>query len=155
MKVANDQVKQYLIEGVTDLSAYDVTATTEQEKLQAVRQIFEREYLWRVDQVGAKAALTEYLQGLPTWADYAYMWVDVDRLGIDWGYVSENSNKSIDAFERRYWTVLSYNLWQLLYTAEFDRYGRALLHTGSGRRHAGITKGPQRKIEGRNHAAIH
>ena len=98
------QFKHELLETI-DGDGYDKYPFNERSKREFLRDTFESEFGWRVDQVGRANAIQEWAQGLPSAVSFPFMNHDIMQLGIKYGALSDDStDKAIDKYIDQYWS---------------------------------------------------
>jgi len=107
-------VKVYIL-GCMDFSSYEAKElTTTREKIKAGREAFYSEYKWAIKNKGELSALTEYLQGLPTWCGIAFYNCEILELAVKWGSLpADYSEKQADKILENYWRFMASKLAQL------------------------------------------
>ena len=105
------------------LDSIDCEGTT-QEKIDFVRECFNSEYGWRVDQVGEVRALIDWLQGLPSAVNIAFYNDDIVSLAKAWGSIPEDATeKQEDKILENYWNFIANKLSQLMHGYRIPKEG--------------------------------
>jgi len=88
---------------------------TDKEALDFFWTRFKSEYGHRIDQVGNRQALTDYLQGLPSTINIPWMNHDILIKAAQWGLIHTNpTEKQEDKLLEGYWSFMSSVLLQLV-----------------------------------------
>lgn len=103
-KQIQPMIRQYILDGIDEgLEGEDLT--TDQEKIQYLRDRFNSEYGWMVERVGKIKACREWLLGLALNVDFSYC--DIEQRLKLWGVIDgTESEKKLDAELDRYWDRL-------------------------------------------------
>jgi len=88
----DQKVKRYIIDCI-DGSGYDVELKTTAEKIDFLRDCFEREYGHEIKRQGQQKALAEYFAGLPSCCTVAFYNTDILALAVEWGSLPENATE--------------------------------------------------------------
>ena len=97
-------IRQYILDCINEgLEGEDLT--TDQEKIQYLRNRFSSEYGWMIQRVGSLKACREWLLGLALMVDYTYY--DIEQRLKLWGIIDgTESEKKLDAELDLYWDRL-------------------------------------------------
>jgi hypothetical protein len=79
-------VKQYILDAI-DFEGYEITATTEAEKLAALDATFRSEYGYMIDRVGYQEAMREWISGLPSCFNIEFRNHAIIELGVKWNSI--------------------------------------------------------------------
>lgn len=79
-------VKQYILDAI-DFEGYEITATTEAEKLTALDATFRAEYTYMIDRVGYQSAMCEWIAGLPSCFNIEFRNHAIIELGVKWNSI--------------------------------------------------------------------
>jgi hypothetical protein len=108
-KISKKQkVKNYILESIDD-SGYSVAPTierekmTEREKVEFLRNCFYSELGWRVEQIGEHKSITEWLGGLPSSINIAFMNHEIIALLTKWEILPLNSTDAVIDRMLGYW----------------------------------------------------
>jgi len=94
------------------------SSTTTAEKIAFVQDCFNKEYGFNVAQVGRQTAVMNWLQGLPSSINIAYMNYEILQLAETWGSLPPNASEAKQyKITDNYWNFMAAKLCQL-----FDGY---------------------------------
>lgn len=86
-KSIQQQIKQYILDCIDEgLEGEDLT--TDQEKINYLRDRFISEYSWMIQKVGSQKACREWLLGLALNVDYIYY--DIEKRLATWGITDKS-----------------------------------------------------------------
>ena len=88
----DQKVKRYIIDCI-DGTGYDVELKTTAEKIDFLRDCFEREYGHEIKRQGYVNALREWFAGLPSACTVAFYNGDILTLAVEWGSIPENATE--------------------------------------------------------------
>jgi hypothetical protein len=95
---------KHLLLKTIDGDGYDSEPKTEREKREFLRETFESEYGWSIERIGRHNSIKEWAQGLPTAVHFPFNNYDIVQLGIEYGYLSEQSSeREQDKYISTYW----------------------------------------------------
>lgn len=104
----NTAATRYVREYV--LSVIDFEGT-ESEKLKFFFDTLQSEYGHEVSRLGMQRAITEYLRGLPSSINHAFMNHEIIDLLTDWGYINFHTTAGQEEWElEQYWVRLAGSL---------------------------------------------
>jgi len=110
-------VKRIILAGI-DGEGYGIKTETTEEKIDFMRDTFQAEYGWRIEQVGRQAAMVDYLQGLPSSVHVPFENYKILELAVKTGGLSANATeKQEDKIIDSYWNFMAAKICQL-----FDGY---------------------------------
>ena len=104
-KQIQPMIRQYILDCIDEgLEGEDLT--TDQGKIQYLRERFNSEYRWMIQRVGKIKACREWLLGLALNVDYSYY--DIEQRLKLWGILDgTESEKKLDAEIDLYWDRLA------------------------------------------------
>lgn len=106
-------VYHYILDAI-DPTSYEVTAESDIEKMEFLRDTFYKEYGWCAERIGKPKAFKEWIQGLPTAFNIAFMNCEIIQLNIQWGRLSESpTEKEEDKALAQYWDFIQIRVFEL------------------------------------------
>jgi len=121
MTNCDKKAKLYLLSVIT-LDDYDIDDTNLSpfQKVQHVKDIFNSEYGWHVQQHGnIVSSIREWLQGLPSCLNIVFYNYDIIQLAVSWGELSATATeKQQDKIVNNYFNLLANKLHQLFTAKE-------------------------------------
>lgn len=81
---------------------------TDEELITFLQDTFKKEYSWNIARYGTVHALTSYFQGLPSCCHIDYTYLEIEKLGREWGILSDNSSEDdIDTFLNKWFGLIA------------------------------------------------
>lgn len=120
MNDLNTKIYPYILDAI-DADGYDVTPTTEAEKLAFLRDTFLSEKGWHIERVGKYKAFEEWLQGLPSAFNIDFENYRILELAKEWGsYPTKPTRRGQESAEQK----LLDNWWNLVTVKTFQLFRR-------------------------------
>lgn len=107
----NEVINAYIL-GCIDSDGYDVTTTTDKEKVQFLIDTFNKEYNHAENKRyyghnNTQRIFTEWCKGLPSCFNIEFTNYDILQLGAKWGMLDSTASESKkDTFINNYWNGL-------------------------------------------------
>lgn len=106
-------IHQYILDCV-DSSGYGVETETDITKIVFLLNTFKAEYGWAVQRMGNHKAFAEWLQGLPSCLNIAFMNCDILALATKQGTLPDSpTEKQEDAILEKYWRYMTMRVFEL------------------------------------------
>lgn len=108
------QVKQYIINCITEEDYDNKPLVTDKDKLQFLADTFKSEYGWSIERYGAYKAFREWMMGLPSSFTIEFRNYDILQLAKTWGSLPGNATeKQEDRILDNYWNFIANKTFQL------------------------------------------
>ena len=109
-------IHKYLIDCIygEDDNGQEITFKSDKDAINYAFATFESTHGWLIERIGEFQALTECLQGLPSWINIAFMNYDILELAKEQGTLPQDATeKQEDRILESYWRYMAMRLREL------------------------------------------
>ena len=118
-KALDTQVKQYIIEAISNTGYELMSFDTPEDKLTFLKNTFKREYGYMIGRIGEQKAFQEWIMGLPTCFSIDFENYEILKLAVKWGYYGDClTEKEKDKVLSNWFNLITVKTFQL-----FRKYG--------------------------------
>lgn len=100
------QETRYILDCI-DSEGYGIECNTDKDKALFLWHVFNKEYGWSIERYGLQRALREWLQGLPSSVNIAFMNYEILELYKKWNGIESMTEKEEDKILSMYWNFMA------------------------------------------------